>query len=214
MYAHLSSEPLQVQTLVSRLDEELDLDNDLSQSLLPEVWNVARKAADMQGHAAERRKYLRILVLREVATGPRQRIGLEPWGRMLVDYEGLAVDEPFFKVWGGRLGLSSAELLQGVAAVLDFTRRNRVLLDRDGQIFSRIWQDGDREIANGYLPLFRGGPKGVTCCARFPASRLRISTPDAAASPAPLASNRRSTWPPWRSAANCLTPSARPSLNS
>jgi ATP-dependent helicase YprA (DUF1998 family) len=161
MYAHLSTEPLQVQSLVSLLDDELDLDNDLSQSLLPEVWNVARKAADLQGHAAERRKYLRILVLREVATGPRQRIGLEPWGRMLVDYEGLSVDEPFFKQWGDRLGLSSAELLQGVAAVLDFTRRNRVLLDRDGQIFSRIWQDGDREIANGYLPLFRGGPKGI-----------------------------------------------------
>ena len=82
MYAHLSSEPLQVQTLVSQLDDELDQDNDLSQSLLPEVWNVARKAADLQGHAAERRKFLRILVLREVATGARQRIGLEPWGRM------------------------------------------------------------------------------------------------------------------------------------
>jgi len=62
---------------------------------------------------------------------------------------------------GTRLGLSTEELLQGVAAVLDFTRRNRILLDRDGQIFSRIWQEGDREIANGYLPLFRGGPKGL-----------------------------------------------------
>jgi ATP-dependent helicase YprA (DUF1998 family) len=161
MYAHLSNEPLQVQTLVSQLDDELDRGNDLSQSLLPEVWNVARKAADLQGHAAERRKFLRILVLREVATGARQRIGLEPWGRMLVDYEGLTPDEPFFARWGTRLGLSSEELLQGVAAVLDFTRRNRILLDRDGHIFSRIWQEGDREIANGYLPLFRGGPKGL-----------------------------------------------------
>ena len=161
MFAHLSNEPIQVQTLVSQLDDELDQDNDLSQSLLPEVWNVARKAADLQGHAAERRKFLRILVLREVVTGARQRIGLEPWGRLVVDYEGLTSDEPFFKQWGTRLGLSTEELLQGVAAVLDFTRRNRLLLDRDGQIFSRIWQEGDREIANGYLPLFRGGPKGL-----------------------------------------------------
>lgn len=161
MYAHLSSAPLQVQTLVSRLDEELDKDNDLSQSLLPEVWNVARKAADLQGHAAERRKFLRILVLREVVTGARQRIGLEPWGRLVVDYDHLSADEPFFTQWGTQLGLSPEELLQGVAAVLDFTRRNRILLDRDGQIFSRIWQEGDREIANGYLPLFRGGPKGL-----------------------------------------------------
>jgi hypothetical protein len=161
MYAHLGNEPLQVQTLVSQLDEELDKDNDLSQALLPEVWNVARKAADLQGHAAERRKFLRILVLREVATGARQSIGLEPWGRMIVDYDGLSADLPFFSEWGSRLGLSANELLDGVAAVLDFTRRNRILLDRDGQIFSRIWQEGDREIANGYLPLFRGGPKGL-----------------------------------------------------
>ena len=161
MYAHLSSEPLQAQTLVSQLDNELDQENDLSQSLLPEVWNVARKAADLHGHAAERRKFLRILVLREIATGARQRIGLEPWGRMAVDYEGLKSDEQFFQRWGTQLGLSNEELLQGVAAVLDFTRRNRILLDRDGQIFSRIWQEGDREIANGYLPLFRGGPKGL-----------------------------------------------------
>lgn len=161
MYAHLSDQPLQVQTLVSHLDKELDQDNDLSQALLPEVWNVARKAADVQGHAAERGKFLRILVLREVATGARQRIGLEPWGRLLVDYDGLTPDQPFFAQWGNRIGVSPEDLLQGVAAVLDFTRRNRILLDRDGQIFSRIWQEGDREIANGYLPLIRGGPKGL-----------------------------------------------------
>jgi len=161
MYARLSDEPLQLQTLVSQLDDELDQDNDLSQALLPEVWNVARKAADLEGHRAERRKYLRILALREVATGVRQRIGLEPWGRLVVDYDGLVPELPFFETWGIRLGLGAQELQQGIAAVLDFTRRNRILLDRDGQIFSRIWQEGDREIANGYLPLFRGGPKGL-----------------------------------------------------
>ena len=48
-----------------------------------------------------------------------------------------------------------------MAAMLDFTRRSRILLDRDRRIFSKIWQEGDREIANGYLPLFRGGPKGL-----------------------------------------------------
>jgi hypothetical protein len=147
--------------LVSQLDEELDRDDDLSQALIPEVWNVARKKADIQGHSAERRRFLRILVLREVATGVRQRIGLEPWGRLIVDYAGLEPSLAFFQNWSGRLGLSAGELCDGIAAVLDFSRRNRLLLDRDGRIFSKIWQEGDREIANGYLPLFRGGPKGL-----------------------------------------------------
>jgi hypothetical protein len=101
------------------------------------------------------------LVLREVATGTRQRIGLEPWGRLVVDYAGLEPSVVFFQNWANRLGLRPEELRDGVAAVLDFTRRSRILLDRDGRIFSKIWQEGDREIANGYLPLFRGGPKGL-----------------------------------------------------
>ena len=67
----------------------------------------------------------------------------------------------FFQNWANGLGLSPQELRDGVAAMLDFTRRSRILLDRDRRIFSKIWQEGDREIANGYLPLFRGGPKGV-----------------------------------------------------
>jgi hypothetical protein len=161
MFARLSQAPLQVGTLVSQLDQELDQDDDLSQALIPEVWNVARKKADLQGHASERRHFLRILVLREVATGARQRIGLEPWGRLVVDYAGLEPSVVFFQDWSNRLGLRPEELRDGVAAVLDFTRRSRILLDRDGRIFSKIWQEGDREIANGYLPLFRGGPKGL-----------------------------------------------------
>ena len=161
MFARLSDSPLQVGTLVSQLDQELDDDDDLSQSLIPEVWNVARKKADLQGHAAERRRFLRILVLREIATGVRQRIGLEPWGRLVVDYAGLEPSIAFFQNWASRLGLTAGELRDGVAGILDFTRRSRILFDRDGRIFSKTWQEGDREIANGYLPIFRGGPKGM-----------------------------------------------------
>jgi hypothetical protein len=96
-----------------------------------------------------------------VATGARQRIGLEPWGRLVVDYSGLEPTVAFFQNWANRLGLSPQELRDGVAAMLDFTRRSRILLDRDRRIFSKIWQEGDREITSGCLPLFRGGPKGV-----------------------------------------------------
>ena len=159
MFARLSVIPLQVCTLVSQLDQEL-IRRRLIPGLIPEVWNVARKKADLQGHAAERRRFLRILVLRELATGARQRIGLEPWP-VGGHYAGLEPSVAFFLDSGNRLGLRPEELRDGVAAILDFTRRSRILLDRDGRIFSKIWQEGDREIANGYLPLFRGGPKGL-----------------------------------------------------
>ncbi len=39
--------------------------------------------------------------------------------------------------------------MNGIAALLDVTRRSNILLDRDGLIFSQFWQEGDREIQRG-----------------------------------------------------------------
>ena len=56
---------------------------------MPEVWQVVRKEGGGGRHEQERRKFLRIQVLREVTLSSRQPIGLEPWGRMKVEYAGL-----------------------------------------------------------------------------------------------------------------------------
>ena len=61
----------------------------LVRALVPEVWQVQRKEGGGGRHGEERRKYLRIQVLREVTLSSLQAIGLEPWGRMKVDYLGL-----------------------------------------------------------------------------------------------------------------------------
>lgn len=161
MYERLRQSPVQVGTLVAHLDDTLDRDDDLSQSLLPEVWRVARKQSDIQTHAAERRRFLRIQVLREIATGTKQRIGLEPWGRMIVQYRGLSTADPFVTSWSGVLGVAPEELVSGIASLLDGIRRQRLLLDREGRIFSHYWDEGDREIQRGYLPMMPGGPKGL-----------------------------------------------------
>lgn len=161
MYERIRQSAVQVGTLVAHLDDVLDRDDDLSQSLLPEVWRVARKQSDVHTHTAERRRFLRIQVLREIATGTKQRIGLEPWGRVIVVYRGLDAAHPFFVNWSPLLGAAPDELVSGVASLLDGIRRQRVLLDREGRIFSRFWEEGDREIQRGYLPMMPGNPKGL-----------------------------------------------------
>jgi hypothetical protein len=161
MYERIRETAVQVGTLVAHLDDLLDRDNDLSQALLPEVWRVARKQSDLHTHTAERKRFLRIQVLREIATGTKQRIGLEPWGRMVINYRGLSPDIPFVTNWAGMLGVRPDELASGVASLLDGIRRQRVLLDREGLIFSHFWEEGDREIQRGYLPLMPGNPKGL-----------------------------------------------------
>jgi len=161
VHERLVQGPVSVGDLTAHLDELLDRDDDLSRALVPEVWRVHRKEAEGIRHSEERKRFLRIQVLREVTTGMRQRIGLEPWGRLVVEYAGLSPDLPFFQRWAAELDTSPADLTSGVATLLDITRRSTLVLDREGLIFSHFWQDGDFEIQRGYLPLMPGVPKGL-----------------------------------------------------
>lgn len=161
MYERIKIGSVSVGDLTAYLDDILEPDDELSRALVPEVWRVARKEAEGVRHNEERRNFLRIQVLREIATGVKQRIGLEPWGRLRVEYASLTEDLPFFSKWTPLLGIPSKSLVNGIASLLDAARRSNILLDREGRIFSRFWQAGDFEIQRGYLPLMPGIPKGL-----------------------------------------------------
>jgi hypothetical protein len=154
--------PVALGDLVFHLDQLLDGDEALSRALLPEVWRWVPKTAAGNEHQDKRRFYLRCQVLREFTTSARQRIGLESWGRVRVDYHGLENDDAFYLKWCPALGLTKAELSEGVAALLDYERRgSRLVWDSSGKIFSRIIADGAWEINRGFLPDVPGGPKGL-----------------------------------------------------
>jgi len=161
MFEKMTQGAVSVGDLTAYLDDLLDQDDDLSRALIPEVWRVHRKEAEGVRHSDERKRFLRIQVLRELATGTRQRIGLEPWGRMVVEYAGLSPALDFFQKWASSIWIAPEDLVFGVASLLDSIRRNGILLDREGHIFSRFWMEGDYEIQRGYLPLMPGVPKGL-----------------------------------------------------
>ena len=150
----IKAHPRSVGDLAGYLDDLLDGDETLSRALIPEVWEVARREGSGGRHEQERRKYLRFQVLREVALSPRQSLGLEPWGRMKVEYEGLDNYSPWMQEHAHELGISAEHLREGVASVLDYLRRKRALHDPEHEIFTKHWMDGDREIQQGYLPSF------------------------------------------------------------
>ena len=152
---------LSVGDLTHRLDAMMEEDDALSQTLLPEVWAVAPKEPEGVVHREERQYLLRILVLREITASSRQQIGLEPWGRMRIDYLGFDTRSGFVTKWSGRLGIPEEALNEGVGGLLDLERRRPVLLDRTGHIFSKYWQPGMREIERGYLPDMSGVPRGL-----------------------------------------------------
>jgi len=161
MYDRIRQGPVSVGDLAAHLDRILESDESLSRALVPEVWAVARREDAGTVHAEERRYFLRVLTLREITTGVKQRVGLEPWGRMRMEYLGLVPDLPFVHQWSERIGTTPERLTDGIAALLDVHRRKFFVLDREGQVFSHYWMEGDREIQRGYLPKLPGVPKGL-----------------------------------------------------
>jgi ATP-dependent helicase YprA (DUF1998 family)/SOS-response transcriptional repressor LexA len=156
----LKEGPVSIGDLTMHIDEVLEKDESLSRALVPEVWQVVRREGGGGRHEQERQKFLRIQVLREVTLSSRQAIGLEPWGRMKVEYEGLDAALPWIQKNTDILGLPAEDLRDGVASLLDYLRRKRVLHDPEREIFTKYWMDGDLEVQQGYLPQL-GGPVGT-----------------------------------------------------
>ncbi|MBM3465356.1 MAG: DUF1998 domain-containing protein [Armatimonadetes bacterium] len=121
---------------------------------------MVRKEGGGGRHEQERRKFLRIQVLREVVLSSKQSIGLEPWGRMKVEYQGLNPALPWIQEQAHTLGMPAEDLRDGVASLLDYLRRKRVLHDPEREIFGKYWMDGDLEVQQGYLPQV-GAPTGT-----------------------------------------------------
>ncbi|MGV2335349.1 MAG UNVERIFIED_CONTAM: hypothetical protein LVR18_14950 [Planctomycetaceae bacterium] len=111
-------------------------------------------------------------VLREVTTSARRAIGLEPWGRMKIEYKGLDAGLPYIQKTAAQLGIPPEAFRDGVAAVLDSLRRKRLLADSQYGTFSRYWIDGETEIQNGYLAAIR--PPQGTKLQRHAARRKEI----------------------------------------
>jgi hypothetical protein len=157
----IGDEGASIGDVVAGLDAKLDKDPETSRALLPEVWQVVPQDDAGTKHREERMYFLRLQVLREIATGVKQRIGLEPWGRIRVEYLGLQPELPFVQTWAARLDVPPAALCEGIAALLDHHRRLRMLHDGQTHLFEVRWNEGDKEIQYGYIPKLPGGPKGM-----------------------------------------------------
>lgn len=161
MFQRIRQTEVSIGDLVAWLDDFLDGDDELSAALLPEVWRAERKEKAGHQHAAERKFFLRYQVLREASNGLRQRIGLEPWGRVEFKYLGLEERLLFVQKWAHEAKCTPPDMVQALAMLLDISRRASALYDMEGEVFTRWWSDGDREVQRGYVAPQPGGPKGT-----------------------------------------------------
>ena len=156
----MKGNPCTIGDLTVKISDQLDADDGLSRALIPEVWRAVPREGTGGMHEDERSHFLRIQVLREVTMAANQQIGLEPWGRLKITYRGLDSSSRFVQTWARKLGLPPDDLAAGMATLLDHLRRQRLLYDARRAIFSRYWNEGDREVQRGYLPVLPG-PRGM-----------------------------------------------------
>jgi hypothetical protein len=133
-------------------------DRDLSEALIPEVWQVAPQEDASTKHREERLYFLRLQVLREVATGVKQRLGLEPWGRLRWSTSD-STRHAFFGSGHPSWGRTNGAARGGRRRAARSPRRSRAPR-RPTRLFGTGWRDGDKEIQYGYFPQFAGGPRG------------------------------------------------------
>jgi hypothetical protein len=161
MFDRLRSGPVSAGDLSAHLDELLATDEELSRAIAPEVWRFTPLEAAGTQHQEQRAYFLRLQVLRELVLGVKQRLGLEPWGRMRVEYLGLSAETEFVQRWSPNLGCAPELLGEGLSALLDVWRRNGALHDSRRHVFSRFWGGGEDEVTRGYFVAMRGWPKAL-----------------------------------------------------
>jgi ATP-dependent helicase YprA (DUF1998 family) len=155
-------DPVSVGDLHADVLRRLRDDRDLARAIAPEAFDGADEAFGRLSDEMLSR-FIRIQILRELATAFTQRDGLERWGQLRVVYADLEPGNKQVDTLAGELGLTPEELVAGVASLLDTWRRGRLFHDADEPIFGKWWQSGSDEVLRGFIPfgLTELSPEGV-----------------------------------------------------
>lgn len=160
-YVRDKTDPSSISDIQEHLMRLFRDDRNLAIALAPEVYNERSEEAFGRGLEEDLRYFLRIALIREWATGFKQRESLETWGVSRVVYADVAPTTAWIMEWSARLGLDALELSEGISALLDSFRRNRYFNDERAPIFTRYWHESDLEVQKGFLPFFDFPPKAL-----------------------------------------------------
>ena len=145
--------PVSVGDLHAELTRRLWDDRDLARALAPEAFKTASNEAYGRASRRDLERFLRIQILRELATTFAQRDGLERWGQLRVVYFGLDPEDKRIRALADELDLDADVLVDGLASLLDTWRRNGMLHDEDEPIFGRWYREGSEDVLRGFIPF-------------------------------------------------------------
>ena len=153
--------PISIGDLVEKLHQFFRDHKELARALAPEVF--ASEIAEDYSQKLEKtmKKFLRILVIRELVTGYSQRDSLETWGKARVMYRGIEPADPTVLELAKNYKISADTLTKGIESLLDVFRKSNYFWDEQEPIFSHYWHPGNEDVQRGFIPLFKFPPKGL-----------------------------------------------------
>ncbi|QLH74478.1 MAG: DEAD/DEAH box helicase [Methanomassiliicoccales archaeon] len=156
-----ASSPMSIGDIQRRLQEQLKKNNDLARALAPEVF-VGEVEEKFTTHLDDQMKrYLRILLIRELVTSFSKSENLEGWGKAKVIYYGLDESDGTVQDLAVKYGISTTDLVLGIENLLDVFRRQGHFYDPVEPIFTQRWSEGSPDVLRGYLPYRDYPPKGL-----------------------------------------------------
>ena len=153
--------PLLLDAITDKLMEIFRKDQNLIDTLLPELTGEDASAIFGHNKWVSVHKALRYMVLREFTTGVRRTDCLESMGLARVVYEGVNSRSQGLREWAVALGRSPEECVEAVSLLLDNWRRSRILFVTGDPIFSRYHPKDDPYIQAGLLNLREFYPQGL-----------------------------------------------------
>jgi hypothetical protein len=141
----------------SRLVDRLMADSFLLRVIAPEVMSYLVGTTDKDRLRKEIAKYLRHRLMSEAATSYTSKYGLEAYGLVQIDYPELDAHPAKLQELAGILTWDPADVRRFLALLLDSWRRNQILSDLGGgaDTYTRIWNQGAREVTKGYIQEFK-----------------------------------------------------------
>jgi ATP-dependent helicase YprA (DUF1998 family) len=156
------TEPVSINEIEAYLIGLYHTDRELIQALCPEVFSTHTPTYFGTSTEDTLSKYIRLLLLQEFNRPFKHSRSLETWGLLKVVYADLTPNNESINDWAAEYDIPIEDLVLGIEKLLDLWRRNgRMLFDEREPIFSHYWKSGDKEVANGFLPLMDYPPKGI-----------------------------------------------------
>ncbi|TGN11618.1 DEAD/DEAH box helicase [Leptospira bandrabouensis] len=160
MYKYLEETNHSIESITEELKRFLEKNQSVSKIIAQEV-EVKNLKDNRANHEENKYKFIKIKVLDELVTSASANRGLEPVGKLILDYHGIEKEDELFHRWSKGNPEHQQEIFNGVLTILDALRKRGILHTGSINLFSRKWNQYNEEVSDGFIRVLKSNPRGL-----------------------------------------------------